>query len=103
MKSVVENAIDWLTETVNLSTGIDHPNDEKKARALFLSLYERGVSLRRSEIVTAARARHWFSGAANQLGALGQDIGDGKPAGIEPNTIWGPMPHALDAWTKEPQ
>lgn len=100
MTTMIEKGIDWLTGTVNLSTGLGHPNDEKKARALFRKLHEQGVPLHKAEIVAAALARHWHSSAANELGALGEGIGSGKIAVSATDSQWGPPERIYEAWTK---
>jgi hypothetical protein len=103
MHTMIEKGIDWLTDSVNLSTGLGHPNDERKARALFRKLHERGVPLRKPTIVRAARARNWPWHSAEELGRLGHEIGAGGVLVGDEIVVWGPPARIVEAWSNRTQ
>ena len=53
MSTTIQNAIKTLSSTVNVSTGLSHPNDMNKARELFAILHENGEILLKSVITNA--------------------------------------------------
>ena len=95
MSSTIKNAIQTLSRAVNVSTGLIHPNDKNKARELFKILHANGVVLLKSEIVDLALEHKWAPKYADELGSLGQQIGEGKPARVKDGPYW-----AADIFTK---
>lgn len=88
MTSVIQKAIQTLSKTVNVSTGLAHPNDKNKARELFSILHTNGVTLVKSEIVDAAVTLKWKLADAEELGTIGQQIGEGKAARVKGGPWW---------------
>lgn len=95
MSTVIENALDTLTRSVNLSTGLNHPNDMNKARDLFRVLHANGRILTKAEIENAALARNWGADSADELGSIGQQIGMGKAPRVAGGPWW-----AVDIYDK---
>ncbi len=95
MSTTIQNAIKTLSSTVNVSTGLSHPNDMNKARALFAILHENGEILLKSDIVGYAMSHGWQTKDADELGSLAQQIGEGKPARVKDGPWW-----AADIYTK---
>ena len=88
MSSTIQNAIKTLSSTVNISTGLSHPNDMNKARELFDILHRHGEVLLKGEIEGYAMSNGWSAKDADELGSLAQQIGEGKPARITGGPWW---------------
>ena len=88
MTPILRNALQSLTDAVNLSTGIIHPNDNNRARETFQILHEHREILLRSEIEAWALDNGWKADDANQLGSLAQQIGEGSQANITGGPWW---------------
>ncbi|MGE8066157.1 hypothetical protein [Pseudomonas sp. NPDC089569] len=95
MTNVIQKAIQTLSSSVNVSTGLAHPNDMNKARELFSILHKNGVLLVKAEIVDAAVSSNWKLADAEELGTIGQQIGEGKAARVKDGPWW-----ATDLYTK---
>jgi pseudouridine-5'-phosphate glycosidase len=95
MTSVIQKAIQTLSKTVNVSTGLAHPNDKNMARELLSILHKNGVILVKSEIVDAALKSNWKMADAEELGTIGQQIGDGQAARVKGGPWW-----AADLFTR---
>ena len=78
MSKLVEKALELLTQTVNLSTGISHFADEDAAKDLFLRLHKKKEILLKAEIESWAIQHGWQPRHAEELGSLAQQIGEGK-------------------------
>lgn len=99
MSKVVENAIKSLNSTVNISTGLSHPNDMNRVREMFAILHNNGEVLLKKEIEALAQSQGWSAEDADELGSLGQQIGEGKKVRIEEGPWWGPDIYAN--WSKD--
>ncbi|SFI37670.1 hypothetical protein SAMN04515618_12024 [Collimonas sp. OK307] len=88
MSAIINEAIKTLTSAVNLSTGLNHPNDMNKARDLFKILHDKGEIILKSDVVSAALANHWNNDDADELGSLAQQIGEGKNPRITDGPWW---------------
>lgn len=88
MTTTVEKAIKMLSSTVNVSTGLLHPNDMNKARELFSILHRKGELLTKSEVSQAAISNGWSSENADELGSIAQQIGEGKSARVVDGPWW---------------
>lgn len=75
---LVERALVSLTATVNLSTGIHHPSDQRTAKRLFKALYIAGENLEEAEVRTWAIAHGWPPRHAEDLAELVGKIAAGK-------------------------
>ncbi|MGF6282111.1 hypothetical protein ABH908_000402 [Pseudomonas frederiksbergensis] len=95
MTSVILKAIQTLSRAVNVSTGLAHPNDKNKAKELFSILHQNGVVLEKSEIVDAAVRSNWRPADAEELGTIGQQIGEGRAARVQGGPWW-----AADLYTR---
>ncbi len=78
---VVENALKDLTCSVNLSTGIGHPQDERAAIATFKLLHNEGYVLDSTAIRGWLIRHKWASGDADDVCALVQKIVQNKRVG----------------------
>ena len=78
MELIIKNALSDLTSSVNLATGIGHPNDENRAKKTFKLLHDHKVILLKPEIVAWCLANGWTEEYADELGSLAQQIGEGK-------------------------
>jgi hypothetical protein len=88
MSNVVQNAIKSLSNTVNVSTGLSHPNDMNKARDLFRILHAEGEILTKNEVMNEAMSHGWSQGDADELGSIAQQIGEGKAARVKDGPWW---------------
>lgn len=88
MSSTIQSAIKTLSSTVNVSTGLSHPNDMNRARELFAILHKNGEVLLKSEIESQALSHGWGAKDADELGSLAQKIGEGKPARVKEGPWW---------------
>jgi hypothetical protein len=88
MSPTIENAIKTLSSAVNISTGLNHPNDMNKARELFDILHKNGEVLLKSEIADYAISHGWRAADADELGSLAQQIGEGKPSLFKNGPWW---------------
>jgi hypothetical protein len=75
---LVERALFSLTRTVNMSTGIHHPSDERQAKQLLKALYLCGEPLDEMEIRTWAISHAWQPRHAENLAELAGKIAAGR-------------------------
>lgn len=75
---LVERALVSLTRTVNLSSGIHHPSDERHAKRLLKSLFLCGEPLDEVEIRTWAISHGWQPRHADDLATLAGKIAAGR-------------------------
>jgi len=90
MSTIIDEAVNTLSDTVNVSTGLSHPNDMNKARELFKILHDNGVVILKSDVESAALSNGWDAVDADQLGSLAQQIGEGKNARVDGGPWWAP-------------
>jgi hypothetical protein len=76
--SLVERALISLTRTVNMSTGIHHPSDERHAKRLLKALYLCGEPLDVVEVRTWAISNNWEPRHAEDLADLAGKIAAGR-------------------------
>jgi len=88
MSKIVIEAVATLSSTVNISTGLSHPNDMNKAKELFRILHQGGEMILKSDVVNEALARGWSASSAEELGSLAQQIGEGKNPRIDGGPWW---------------
>lgn len=98
--AVAERALQRLTESVNLSTGIAHKLDRDKAVHLFRILKRNREEIDFDELPGWFVAHGWGSNHADQLTQMGRDIYAGKriQAGTNP---WGGQ--TIRIWRREAQ
>ena len=75
---LVTQALSSLTATVNMSTGIHHPSDERRAKQLFKALYLFGEPADEAEIRTWAISHEWAPRHAEALAQLAGKIFAGR-------------------------
>ncbi|MCY3789112.1 MAG: hypothetical protein OXH63_10030 [Gemmatimonadetes bacterium] len=83
MSPLIEKALEAITARTNVSTGLAHPNDMNAAKEMFVRLHREGEILLAEEIESWAIVNGWRPDHAAELGALGQQIGMGKPSRTE--------------------
>lgn len=66
----VEEALESLTQGINLGTGLNHPSDKKHAERTFARLRQDGHSFDPVEVRRWAQRNGWSSGAAADLEAV---------------------------------
>lgn len=66
----VEQALQRLTQVINLGTGLGHPSDKKHAERTFARLRQKGHSFDPVEICRWAQRNGWSSSAATDLEAV---------------------------------
>lgn len=71
---VVKAALEMLTHTVNLSTGLSHPSDKTQAVRLFRLLLDNGESYDADSVRAWAMRNGWTPEGADQLHAVVQAI-----------------------------
>lgn len=72
MSSAIQNAVKALSSTVNVSTGLSHPNDMNKARELFAILHKKNEILLKGEFESYALSHGWSVIDADKLECLAQ-------------------------------
>jgi len=82
MSTIIDEAVETLSSTVNISTGLSHPNDMNKAREIFKILHDNGEVILKDDVESAALSNGWNAADAEQLGSLAQQIGEGKKARV---------------------
>ena len=82
--AVVEEALESLTHTVNLSTGLSHPDDRRAAVQLFHLLHENGELFDPGSIRAWVLRNGWDPEGADQLRGVAQSILDGKRIHLGP-------------------
>jgi hypothetical protein len=70
----VEEALERLTQTINLSTGLSHPSDKKHAERTIAELRQEGHSFHPVEIRRWAQRNAWSSNAAANLEAIARKV-----------------------------
>lgn len=88
MSAIINEAIKTLSGSVNITTGLNHPNDMNKARELFKILHDMGEVILKSDVASAALAKGWSSDDADELGSLAQQIGEGKKPRVTGGPWW---------------
>lgn len=78
---VVENALKDLTQSVNLTTGIAHPGDERVAIATFKLLHNEGYTLNSEAIRAWLIRNNWWSRHADAVCTLVQKIVQNRRVG----------------------
>lgn len=89
MTPLLEEALKAINSSVNVSTGLTHPNDKNRAKELFKRLHEVGEVLLANEIESWAVMSGWQKDDASELGSLAQQIGMGKKVIIKGEPWWG--------------
>lgn len=90
MSAIIKEAVKTLSSTVNVTTGLNHPNDMNRARELFKILHDNGEVILKSDVASAAMANNWSADDADELGSLAQQIGEGKNPRVSGGPYWGP-------------
>lgn len=72
LSAPVEEALKRLTDDINLSTGLGHPLDKKKAEQTFDRLRSKGHAFDPAEVRRWAQRHHWSSSAAADLEKVAQ-------------------------------
>ena len=75
---LIAQALSSLTASVNLSTGIHHPSDARRARQFLKALHIAGEPLDPSEIRSWALAHGWEARHVEALSELAEKIAAGK-------------------------
>ena len=75
---VVAAALESLTSTVNLSTGLAHPSDKASAVQLFKALKAAGEDFEPDQVRAFAVRHGWDADDARALGELAQKVKDGR-------------------------
>lgn len=88
MSTIIEEAVKTLSSSVNVATGLSHPNDMNKARELFKILHDKGEVILKSDVSSAAMTRGRTSADADELGSLAQQIGEGKNPRVTGGPWW---------------
>jgi hypothetical protein len=88
MTPLVEKALNAITIGTNLSSGLSYPSDMHRAKEMFFRLYKAGETLSAEEISAWARQNGWQAKDADELGALGEQIGKGEKVQIPDGPWW---------------
>jgi hypothetical protein len=88
MTPLVEKGLNAITIGTNLSTGLSYPSDMNRAKEMFARLHKAGEKLLAEEISTWARMSGWQTKDAEELGALGEQIGKGEKVSIPDGPWW---------------
>jgi len=88
MTTTLQKALELLSGSVNLSTGLLHSSDMGKTMELFLKLHQSGEILIAHEISGWASSNGWKDEYADALGTLAQQIGTGKKVVIQNGPYW---------------
>ena len=90
MTPLIEAALKSINVRTNISTGLIHPNDKNAAAEMFIHLHKANEILIAAEIQAFAEATGWQKKDAEELGALGQQIGMGKTVPVSDGPWWKP-------------
>ncbi len=88
MTSLVEKALQTITNSVNLKTGLIHSNDMQKAKEMFVRLHKAGEILLDGEISSWAVQNNCLEEDAKEHGSLAEQIGRGKKVRIGRPSCW---------------
>ncbi len=88
MTPLLREALKTISSSINISTGLTHPNDKNRVKELFKHLHEKGEVLLANEIEEWTVTNGWQKNDANELGALAQQIGMGKKVIIKDGPWW---------------
>jgi hypothetical protein len=88
MTPLVEKGLNAITFGTNLSTGLSFPSDLNRAKEMFVRLHKAGEKLVAEEIGAWARLNGWQTKDADELGALGEQIGKGEKVSIPDGPWW---------------
>jgi hypothetical protein len=88
MTPLVEKGLNAITIGTNLSTGLSYPSDMNRAAEMFVRLQKAGEKLLAEEIIAWARLNGWQTKDADELGALGEQIGKGEKVRIPDGPWW---------------
>ena len=69
MSSIIAEAVKTLSSSVNVSTGLAHPNDMNRAKESFKVLHAKGEVILKSDVESAALAHGWSESSADELAA----------------------------------
>jgi len=77
--SIVKKAMEELTESINMSTGITHPSDERHAKTTVLALHKYEPELNGDVVASyLVRELNWDSEYANEIKKLINTLNAGK-------------------------
>jgi hypothetical protein len=88
MTPIVEKALNAVTIGTNLLTGLSYPSDRYRALEMFIRLHNAGETLSSSEISAWAKQNGWQAKDADELGALGEQIGRGEKVKVPDGPWW---------------
>ncbi len=88
MTPLVEKALNAVTIGTDLSSGLSYPSDMNRAKEMFVRLHKAGEKLLAEEISVWARLNGWQTKDADELGALGEQIGKGEKVTIPDGPWW---------------
>jgi hypothetical protein len=88
MTPLVEKALIAVSIGTNLASGLSYPSDMNRAKEMFVRLQKAGEKLLADEISAWARLNGWQAKDADELGALGEEIGKGEKISIPDGPWW---------------
>jgi hypothetical protein len=88
MTPLVEKGLNAITIGTNLTTGLSYPSDMHRAKEMFVRLHKAGEILLGEEISAWAKTKGWQAKDADELGALGEQIGKGGKVSIPDGPWW---------------
>lgn len=88
LNPILENALNALTNRINLSTGLTHSSDKESAITLLRILQANQVPLDPNKIKIWALRNGWTSEGANDLQEIAQGVLEGKRYRTSGRTIW---------------
>lgn len=88
MTPLVEKGLKAITIGTHLATGLSYPSDLNRAKEMFARLHRAGEVLSKTEISAWARENGWQAKDADELGALGEEIGSGAEVRIPDGPWW---------------
>jgi hypothetical protein len=96
---VVAKALEWLTGSVNVGTGLSHPDDRSSAIHMFRMLRDGGEAYVPDEVRVWAVRHGWTPEDARELAAIGQKILDHRALQADASGAW--RSDALDQIRRE--
>jgi hypothetical protein len=99
---IVQAALSSLTVSVNLSTGLAHPDDRDEAILTFRLLRERNEPFEAAEVRAWAVNNGWSAKGADEMCAVAQAVLDGRKLQVKGQTRrWGK--DVFDYWVEQAQ
>ena len=84
------SALKAITISINLDTGLTHPNDMNRTKELLKAMHDAGITLQIGEMVAWAGQNGWNHQGAKELGRIAAKINEGRIVQVKEGPWWKP-------------